>query len=79
MSPFALSATPRLADSAPLVARVIVGIIMAAHGFQKLLAGPGAFGQETLAGLGVPFPTLAGYGVIFVELVGGVLLILGLL
>jgi uncharacterized membrane protein YphA (DoxX/SURF4 family) len=42
---------------APLVVRVIVGIIMVAHGWQKLQGGPANFG-EGLAGLGVPLPEL---------------------
>jgi len=63
-----------------LVLRVIVGFLIAAHGFQKLTTvGPAGFGRGTLDPLGVPAPVLAGYVVIFVELVGGILLILGLL
>ncbi len=79
MRTLALSPMNRLAGFAPLVARVIVGVIMAAHGFQKLVAGPGAFGQQMLGQLGVPAPTLAAYVVTLVELVGGILLIIGLL
>lgn len=76
----ALGLTPlaRLAGLAPLAVRVIVGAIMAAHGFQKLLAGPGNFGTA-LGQMGVPLPGLMGYVVTLVELVGGVLLIVGLL
>ncbi len=77
MRTLALSPMDRLAGFAPLVARVIVGVIMTAHGFQKLAMGPGAFGQG-LAQMGVPAPTLMGYVVTFVELVGGILLIVGL-
>lgn len=77
MRTLALSPMGRLAGVGPLAARVIVGIIMAAHGFQKLMMGPGAFGQF-LGQLGVPLPTLMGFVVTFVELVGGVCLILGL-
>src|SRR5918997_2670391 len=66
------------AGYAPLVVRVLVGVIMAAHGWQKLQGGPSGFGQA-LAGLGVPLPELMAYVVTFVELVGGVLLIVGLL
>jgi putative oxidoreductase len=69
----------RFADFAPLVARVIAGIIMFAHGWQKLVGGPGAFGEGTLAALGVPLPVLMGFVVTFVELVGGIFLILGFL
>jgi len=68
----------RLAGLAPLAVRLIVGLIMAAHGLQKLLAGPGSFGQ-VLAQLNVPAPTLMAYVVTLVELVGGILLIVGLL
>ncbi len=78
MRTLALSPMDRLAGFAPLVARVIVGVIMTAHGFQKLAMGPGAFGQG-LAQMGVPAPTLMGYVVTFVELVGGILLIVGIL
>jgi putative oxidoreductase len=68
----------RFAGLAPLVVRVIVGIIMALHGWQKLQGGPANFGQA-LAGLGVPLPVFMAYVVTFVELVGGILLIVGLL
>ena len=76
----ALSLAPlaRLASLAPLAVRVIVGIIMAAHGLQKLTGGPANFGQG-LAGMGVPLPVLMAYVVTFVELIGGILLIMGLL
>lgn len=74
----ALSSLSRFGSLAPLVIRVVVGIIMAAHGFQKLMGGPANFGGF-LGQLGVPAPTLMAYVVTFVELVGGVLLILGLL
>src|SRR5215210_5694431 len=72
--------TRRFDTAGLLVLRVVVGALVAAHGLQKLTtAGPGGFGRETLAALGVPLPVLAGYVVTFAELVGGVLLILGLL
>lgn len=77
MRTLALSPMNRLAGLAPLVVRVIVGVIMAAHGLQKLAGGPGNFGGF-LAQMGVPAPTPMGYVVTFVELVGGILLILGL-
>ena len=66
------------AGYAPLVVRVLAGIIMFAHGWQKFQGGPASFGQG-LAQLGVPLPELMAYVVTFVELVGGVLLIVGLL
>lgn len=77
MRTLALSPMDRLASLAPLVVRAIVGTIMTAHGLQKLFAGPANFGTG-LAGLGVPLPTLMAFVVVFVELIGGILLILGL-
>jgi Predicted membrane protein len=63
-----------------LLLRVIVGFLIAAHGFQKLTTiGPAGFGRGALDPLGVPAPVVFGYIVAFAELVGGVLLILGLL
>lgn len=78
MRTLSLAPMARLAGLAPLAVRVIVGIIMFAHGLQKLQGGPANFGQA-LAGMGVPLPELMGYVVTFVELVGGALLIVGLL
>jgi putative oxidoreductase len=78
MRTLALSPLNRLAELGPLAVRVIVGTIMAAHGLQKVQAGPANFGAF-LGQLGVPLPTLMGYVVTFVEVVGGVLLIVGLL
>ncbi len=77
MRTLSLSPMNRLAEFAPLVVRVIAGIIMTAHGLQKLQAGPANFGGF-LAQLGVPLPTLMGYVVTLVELLGGILLIVGL-
>jgi putative oxidoreductase len=77
MRTLSLSPMNRLAEFAPLIVRIVAGIIMAAHGFQKLQAGPGNFGGF-LAQLGVPLPTLMGYVVTLVELLGGILLIVGL-
>ncbi len=62
-----------------LVLRVILGVIMAAHGLQKLQRGRAEFGRTALDSLGVPAPELMGYVVAFAELGGGILLILGLL
>ena len=78
MRTLSLSPLARLAGLAPLAVRIIVGIIMFAHGLQKLQVGPSGFGQG-LAGMGVPAPELMAYVVTFVELVGGALLIVGLL
>jgi putative oxidoreductase len=63
-----------------LIGRVLVGLVMAAHGWQKLVdMGPAAFGRQTLDPLGVPMAATRGYVVTFTELIGGLLLIAGLL
>ena len=80
MRTLSLSPLAQLAGLAPLTVRVIVGAIMFAHGLQKLTQmGPGNFGTQALAGLGVPLPVFMGYVVTLVEVVGGLLLIVGLL
>jgi putative oxidoreductase len=68
----------RMPALAPLVVRVIVGVIMFAHGLMKLQRGPAMLG-EGLAEMGVPAPDLMAYVVTFTELVGGALLVVGLL
>lgn len=69
-----------LTGVAPLLVRVITGIIMAVHGWQKLTQiGPANFGQQALASLGVPLPVFMGYVVTLTEFFGGILLIIGLL
>ena len=80
MSTLSLSPLSRLASLAPLAVRLIVGIIMLAHGWQKLTEmGPGNFGGQMLAGLGVPLPVFMGYVITFLEIIGGILLIIGFL
>jgi putative oxidoreductase len=69
-----------LADLGLLIGRLLVGFVMAAHGYQKVFdIGPAAFGTSTLDPLGVPMPEAMGYLVALTELVGGVLLMAGLL
>jgi putative oxidoreductase len=80
MRTLSLSPLTRLASLAPLAVRLITGIIMLAHGWQKLTEmGPGNFGGQMLAGLGVPLPVFMGYVVTFLEIIGGILLIVGFL
>ncbi|MFD4248360.1 DoxX family protein [Amycolatopsis thermoflava] len=65
-------------DLAVLVARVAVGLIFVAHGWQKFtewgLAGTSAaFGQ-----MGVPLPSVSAWFAALVELAGGAALVAGL-
>lgn len=63
-------------DVALLATRVLVGVVLVAHGLQKLGKGVGG-AAEGFAGMGVPLPTLSALFVMAVEVLGGVLLIAG--
>jgi putative oxidoreductase len=80
VNPLSLPALHRLAPLTPVVLRVGVGVVMAAHGWSKLTEmTPAGFGSGMLDGLGVPAPVLFGWIVTLVELVGGAALVLGAL
>ncbi|WP_166848719.1 DoxX family protein [Isoptericola sp. BMS4] len=68
-----------LRDLAILLARVAVGAVFVAHGWQKLVTngidGTAAFFEQ----VGVPAPAAAAWFAALVELVGGAALVLGLL
>ena len=60
--------------------RVILGVVFIAHGFQKVF---GLFGGSGLAGFmqyitSIHLPAIVGYYVPFAELIGGILLLLGI-
>jgi len=69
-------------DLASLVLRLALGIIFSAHGMQKalgLFGGPGIKGfSEMLSGLGFVPAVFWAYVAGYVELLGGLLLIIGL-
>ncbi|NUP68399.1 MAG: DoxX family protein [Nonomuraea sp.] len=67
-----------LFDVAALISRVVLGVIFVAHGWQKWQGGLGAAAGQ-FREMGVPMPELSAGFATIVELVGGVLLILGLL
>ncbi|RSN43199.1 DoxX family protein, partial [Actinomadura sp. WAC 06369] len=64
-------------DVAAVLARIGVGVVFMAHGWQKIEAGVTATG-ESFDALGVPLPTAAAVYAAFVELLGGAALIAGL-
>jgi len=63
---------------APLVLRLGVGLVFAVHGFSKLTNGPVQF-SSMLTGLGVGAPVVFAWLVTIAELIGGLLIIVGLL
>lgn len=65
-------------DSALLILRLVTGVTMFLHGWQKLsTAGFGGVGAM-FDGMGVPLASVAGPVVMTIELVGGILLVAGL-
>ncbi|WP_431913600.1 DoxX family protein [Nonomuraea jabiensis] len=65
-------------DVAALIARLVTGVILVAHGSQKWQGGLAATGQA-FKGMGIPMPELAAAFATVVETAGGIFLILGLL
>ncbi len=63
-------------DYAPLVLRLVAGVIYAAHGWSKLMNPAGTAGF--FGGIGIPMPMFFAWVVIFAEFAGGIGLILGL-
>jgi putative oxidoreductase len=59
-----------------LALRAIVGYGFMAHGFAKLIRGPGAF-AGVLHALGVPAPDVMAWATILVEVLGGLSVLLG--
>ncbi|MHA6793453.1 DoxX family protein [Pseudonocardia bannensis] len=64
-------------DVALLAARLVLGAVLIAHGWQKLATNGIAATTEAFAGVGVPLAPLAAIVATLVELVGGVLLVVG--
>ncbi|MFC0250154.1 DoxX family protein [Citricoccus parietis] len=65
-------------DAVLLLARLVLGVVLVAHGMQKVLQGVSATAQG-FGGMGIPLPEAAAVITMAVEIGGGVLLILGLL
>ncbi len=65
-------------DVAPLVLRLALGVVFAWHGYDKVFVKGIPAITGFLGGLGFPLPTLFAYILSYGELIGGVLLIIGL-
>lgn len=70
---------PHGKDVALLIARIGVGVIFIAHGWQKLSEGGLGGTAKGFTMIGIPAPTISAGYAIFVEVVGGAALVLGAL
>jgi putative oxidoreductase len=68
-----------VADLALLIARVAIGVIFFAHGWQKLTTMGLDGTEQGFRAMGIPAPAISSLYATFVELVGGALLIIGAL
>jgi putative oxidoreductase len=73
------STTPRQLSVGIAIVRVVTGVIMLAHGAQKLFQMGIAGVTQGFAGMGVPLPTIVAPLVTVLEFAGGIALILGVL
>lgn len=60
------------------ISRIVVGALMAAHGWLKFDEGISGFAGTTAA-LGLPFPELSAWSIAIFEIVTGVLIVVGAL
>lgn len=74
-----LSQPPVLTDTALLIARVILGAVLVAHGAQKLFDNGIAATADGFGQMGIPVPQAAAWFAALVEFGGGILLIVGAL
>ena len=65
-------------DVGLLIGRVVVGLVLVAHGWQKWADGIGGT-QDGFASMGVPLPEVAAVAQASLEVGGGALLVLGAL
>ncbi|MET8334298.1 DoxX family protein [Streptosporangium canum] len=68
-----------LYDLAALIARIVLGVVLIAHGWQKLSGGGLDAAAAEFTSMGIPMARVAAGFSIVVEFGGGILLILGLL
>ena len=72
-----LTPNPTVRSIALLVSRIILGVILVAHGYQKFAEWTLAGTAQAFAGMGIPLPGVSAAVAAIIELVGGILLILG--
>ncbi|MDN5586217.1 MULTISPECIES: DoxX family protein [Brevibacterium] len=77
---YATTGFPTIArDIITVLARIALGVIFIAHGWQKFNEWTVSGTTQSFAQMGVPLPDIAAPFATFVELIGGALLILGAL
>ena len=64
-------------DAALLIARVVVGVVLIAHGWQKVVTNGLGSTAEGFAEMGIPLPAVSAAYAAVIELVGGALLVVG--
>ena len=69
--------SPCYGDFAPLILRIVLGIIFLYHGYDKVFVKGHTAITGFMASLGLPLPSLMAFLVSYGELIGGILLILG--
>lgn len=69
---------PLAHDAALLLLRIVIGSLMAHHGYGKVFGNPAKF-VDYVASIGIPLPTVFGYAAIYAEFLGGILIVVGLL
>lgn len=74
-----LTPTPARVDLALLILRVVAGLVMLMHGWQKVFQFGFAGVSQGFAGMGIPMPGIMGPFIALLELIGGIALIIGLL
>ncbi|WP_311558537.1 DoxX family protein [Pseudonocardia charpentierae] len=73
----AMTVRPAARDALLLVARVLLGVVLIAHGWQKFATYGIAGTAGSFAQMGIPLPAVAAAFAAVVELAGGAALLLG--
>ena len=68
---------PSVRDAALLVARLLLGVVLIAHGWQKVVTNGLGATTQGFTQMGVPLPPVSAAYAGIVELVGGVLILVG--